>query len=130
MNFWKARWRSIRNAWEGLRYVYRTQANARIHGVVTLVVVGMAVLLRIGRLEWLILLIAICLVWAAEVFNTAVEKLVDFVSPEKRQFARICKDVSAAAVLITVLTAVVIGLVIFGPRLLRMGMRLKEIFTG
>lgn len=63
-------------------------------------------------------------------FNTAVEKLVDFVSPEKQQFARICKDVSAAAVLITVLTAVVIGLVIFGPRLVRMVMMIKEFFTG
>lgn len=130
MNFWKARWRSIRNAWEGLRYVYRTQVNARIHTVIALAVVGFAVLVKIGRLEWLILLIAICLVWAAEVFNTAVEKVVDFVSPEKQQFARICKDVSAAAVLITVLTAVVIGLVIFGPRLVRMIVMIRELFTG
>ena len=115
--FWKSRWRSIRTAWQGLIFTLQTEPNARIHGAVAGLVLILAGLFKVARWEWALILVMIGLVWSAELFNTALEVLVDYVSPEQKEFAKVCKDVSAAGVLITVLTAVAVGVVIFLPPL-------------
>lgn len=117
MKSFQTRWRSIKFAWAGVRYVLTTQPNARLHVLIAGMVLILAVVLQISRLEFVLILIMISVVWAAELFNTAVEVLVDFVSPEKQAFAKICKDVSAAAVLVTAGISVLVGLLIFLPRL-------------
>lgn len=117
MKSFQTRWRSIKFAWAGVRYVLTTQPNARLHVLIAGMVLILAVVLQISRLEFVLILIMISVVWAAELFNTAVEVLVDFVSPEKQAFAEICKDVSAAAVLVTAGISVLVGLLIFLPRL-------------
>ncbi len=118
--FWKKIPRSIHHAADGLGYVLKTQQNARVHGAMAAGVVIAGVLFNISRVEWLILILTINLVFTAEIFNTALEFLVDIVSPEIRPAAKICKDVSAAGVLIAAAGSVLVGAIIFGPRLWRL----------
>ena len=116
-SFIMARLRSIRIAMDGIRQVFHTEQNARIHAVITLVVFLAAGLLDISRQEWAFLLLVIGFVWAAEIFNTAVEELVDQISPDQNPIAKRIKDISAGAVLVSVAVSILIGLLIFGPRL-------------
>ncbi len=108
---------AIKVALDGIKYVLTTQPNARIHAGFTLAVFLGAGLLKLARLEWIILLLTIGLVWAAEIFNTAVEIAVDVVSPDYDPKAKIIKDISAGAVLISVLISILVGIFIFGPPL-------------
>lgn len=108
---------SIRIACRGIGVMLRTQANARIHLVITLLVIAAGLWLGLARLEWLWIVVAIALVWVAEGLNTALERLADAVSPDYHPLVREAKDVAAAAVLIAALGAVMIGLLVFGPYL-------------
>jgi diacylglycerol kinase len=116
--FLRSRINAIRIAFDGLFYVLRTQPNVKVYGAISLVVISVGLLSGISRMEWIILVFTIGLVWAAEVFNTAVESLVDLVSPEENAKAKIIKDVSAGAVLVSAIISVLVGLLIFGPRLI------------
>lgn len=104
-------------AFEGWWFVLRTQPNAWIHALVSLVVFALAAWLDISRVEWAILLLAILIVWMAEFFNTALEAVVDMTMPDVHPLAKVGKDVAAAAVLVGAVGAVVIGLLIMGPPL-------------
>ena len=115
----KTRLQSIQYALEGIKQVLITQQNARIHAVFTLAVILLGFLLGINRLEWITLLLTVGLVWAAELVNTAVELMVDIVSPEQRPVAKICKDVSAGGVLVTAFISILVGGLIFGPPIWR-----------
>ncbi|MDF1499172.1 MAG: diacylglycerol kinase family protein [Anaerolineales bacterium] len=112
-----SRIQSFKHAFAGWCYVLRTQRNAWIHLVATLAVIIAGLILRIKTVEWAILAVAIGLVWTAEFVNTALEAVVDLASPEMHPLARVGKDVGAAAVLISALLAVVVGLLILGPAL-------------
>jgi diacylglycerol kinase (ATP) len=109
---------SFRHAFEGWAHVLRTQRNAWIHAIASVAVVALAAWLRVGRLSWAILVLAIGMVWLAEFLNTALEAVVDLASPARHPLAKVGKDVGAAAVLITAGASVVIGLLILGPPLL------------
>lgn len=109
---------SFRFAFAGLWYVLRTQRNARIHLGLGVFAVGLGVGLGITVNEWLVLVLVIGLVFAAECFNTAVEALVDLVSPEWHERAKVAKDAAAATVLCTAIAASVIGAIVFVPHLL------------
>lgn len=116
-NYLKQRLRSIWIALDGFRQVIITQQNARVHAVATLVVFIISGLLGLSRLEWVLLLLTVGFVWAAEIFNTAIEDLVDLVSPENTPTAKRIKDISAGAVLVSVAVSILVGLLLFGPRL-------------
>jgi diacylglycerol kinase len=113
--FMKSRARSFTYAFSGWDYVIRTQKNAWIHALVTIIVIAMGIWLQVSVNDWIILILTITLVWAAEIFNTAIEAAVDLASPRYHPLARISKDVSAAAVLVTALAAVLIGVLVLGP---------------
>ena len=113
----KTRLQSIRYALDGIKYILETQPNARIHLLFTLAVFILGFLFEITRMEWISLVLTVGLVWAAELFNTAIEVMIDFISPEKHKVAKICKDVSAGSVLVTAFISVLVGLLIFGPPL-------------
>jgi diacylglycerol kinase len=100
----------------GIRVTLR-QRNPRIHLLAAVAVIVLAAWLRVSRVEWAILVLCIGLVIAAETVNTAIEAMVDLLSPEIRPAAKVAKDTAAGAVLIAALTAVVVGLLILGPRL-------------
>jgi len=108
---------AVRIALDGLKQVFDSEPNARIHALITLAVFIAGWLFKISRLEWLSLVLTVGLVWVAEIFNTAVEKLVNLASPEIHPAAKAVKDISAGAVLASAVTAVVVGILIFGPRL-------------
>jgi diacylglycerol kinase len=113
----KDRLRSIWIALDGIKQVLLTQQNARIHLVITLVVFLAAGLADLSGFEWALLALVVGFVWVAEIFNTAIEDLVDLVSSEQHPSSKRIKDISAGAVLISVLVAVLVGLLIFGSRL-------------
>jgi len=108
---------SFRYAFEGCWHVLRTQPNAWIHAAATLAVVALAFWLKLSRTDWAILVITITIVWTAEFSNTAIEALVDLVSPSAHPLAKTAKDVAAGAVLLTAAAAVIVGLIILGPPL-------------
>jgi diacylglycerol kinase len=108
---------SFSYAFEGWWYVLRTQRNAWIHAAISVAVFALAFWLDVGRFEWAILLLTTMLVWMAEFANTALETIVDLVTPDYHPLAKTAKDVAAAAVLVGALGAVVIGLLILGPPL-------------
>ena len=110
--------KSFRNAFTGISYVLRTQRNARIHLGITTAVVLLGAWLRLGNSQWAMLVVAVALVWTAELINTAVEAALDLFSPEEHSLAGIAKDVSAGAVLLAAAAAVVVGLLVLGPHLL------------
>jgi diacylglycerol kinase (ATP) len=109
---------SFKFAMAGISFVLLTQRNARIHGLVSLVVLALGFWLRIPALDWAILVLAMMVVWVAEIFNTALETYVDFTSPEKSQPVKVTKDVTAAGVLVGTTGAVIVGLIILGPPLI------------
>jgi diacylglycerol kinase (ATP) len=114
----RSRANAFRYAFAGWWHVLRTQRNAWIHAFASLLVIGLALWLSIGRLDFAALLLAIGLVWLAEFINTALEAVVDLASPAAHPLARVGKDVGAAAVLIAALTSALVGLLILGPPLL------------
>jgi undecaprenol kinase/diacylglycerol kinase (ATP) len=110
-------------AWEGLLYVIRTQPHFRFHAFAALAVTGLALWLDVSTVAWAILLLIIGVVLLAEMFNTALETLVDLVSPDYHPLAKHVKDVAAGAVLLVAILSVLIGLLILGPPLwVRLGL--------
>lgn len=110
---------SFRDAFRGLLFVIQNERNARIHLLFSGLVAAAGVLFRISNLEWLVLILTIAMVWITEIYNTALERLINLVHPEWGEEAGICKDISAAGVILSALISIVVGLLIFGPRLYR-----------
>ena len=104
---------ALRGIYQALRY----EANMRVHTVAAVLAIVCGIFLRIMPYEWLILLLTITLVLFAELMNTALEANVDLVTKKRRSEARIAKDVAAGAVLISSINAVIVGLVIFVPKI-------------
>jgi diacylglycerol kinase (ATP) len=110
---------SFKYAFAGLWYVFRTQRNARIHLLVTTIIVAVGLWLGLDRTEWAIIALTIGIVLAAEAFNTVAEAVVDLVAAEYHPLAKVAKDVAAGAVLVMAIAAVIVGLLILGPPLWR-----------
>jgi len=111
------RLRSFRHAIMGLAFVLRSQHNAWLHAVATALAVVLGVVLKIGIDEWCVLVLAVVTVWVAEAFNTGLEVLADAAVSERHPIVKIAKDVAAAAVLLSALGALVVGAILFLPRL-------------
>lgn len=111
-----ARARSFRYAVRGIGIILKTQHNFWIQIVGAVVVSFLGIFFHISPSEWAVLILAMTAVFVAESFNTAIEIDIDLTSPTYHPYARDTKDVAAGAVLITVLGAVLIGLIIFVPK--------------
>ena len=109
---------SFKYAIQGIFTSFKTEKNMKIHILIMLLVVLAGVLLKISKLEWIICIILFSIVIAGELFNTAIETVVDMVMPEKNEKAKIAKDVSAGAVLVLAIGASIIGFMIFIPKIL------------
>ncbi len=118
MGFMRERIQSFGHAFRGLKDILKTEHNARVHAVFTLIALGISAWLGIDGVRFLLIMLAVALVWIAEAFNTVLEVVVDIVSPEYSVSAGRAKDLSAAAVLIAAITALIIGIVIWVPALL------------
>ena len=109
---------SFRNALQGLYYTFRNERNFRIHLVSGLVVYFLAWVYKLSPTELAILTLTVFLVLTVELVNTTIEALVDRLAEgEHAHFAKISKDVAAAAVLTTSLGAALVGLLIFAPKI-------------
>lgn len=108
---------SFHYAFTGWWYCLRTQNNTRIHALATISVVAMGLWLDIQPSDWVLLTLAITIVWVAEMINTAVETTIDLCSPGIQTKAKIAKDVAAGAVLAGAVGAIIVGFLILGPPL-------------
>ena len=118
LKFLRLRAYSFRYAFAGWWFVIRTQHNAWVHALASVLVFILAFWLQLPLRDWAVLLLAVGMVWTAEFMNTAIEALIDLVSPRHNPLAKMSKDVAAAAVLIAALAAAIIGFLILGPPLL------------
>jgi len=114
------RLKSFGFAIKGIVAMLRDQHNFWVQCVVAITVIIFGLLLKISTAEWLFISLSIGFVLAAEVFNSAIEKLVDLVSPDFNERAGLIKDMAAGAVLIAAITSAIIGLIIFIPRILQL----------
>ena len=114
------------HAYHGWWYVLRTQRNAWIHPAFSTAVVVVAFWLRLPLRDWAVLFLTIALVWTAEFINTALEAVVDLASPQQHPLAKVGKDVGAAAVLLSAIASILVGLLLLGPPLLE---KLKILFV-
>ncbi len=115
---WRARYRTFIHAARGILTLLATQWNARIHAACALIATGLGFWLGLDRIEWCLIVLAIGFVWVSEGLNTAIEFVVDKASPEVHPLAKQAKDVAAGAVLSAAFVAVVVGLLVLGPKLL------------
>lgn len=98
--------------------MFRREPNAKVHLVVACSVIAAAAALDVSKTDFALLAIAITMVFVAETINTAIERLTDLVSPDHHPLAAQAKDISAGAVLLASIGSVVIGAIVFGPKLL------------
>ncbi|WP_245326349.1 diacylglycerol kinase family protein [Hymenobacter wooponensis] len=103
-------------AFQGVWSALKTEVHLQFHAAATVVVLGLGLYLGLERWEWVAVAVAIGAVWSAELVNTAVETIVNLVSPEYHPLAGRAKDVAAGAVLVMAVAALVVGLLIFGPK--------------
>lgn len=113
-----ARLRSFTFAFEGFAFMLRTQHNAWVHLVATIVVIALGFSLQVSADAWRWLIAALALVWVAEAMNTAFEHLCDVVSPQFQESVKRSKDIAAAAVLVCVIASTLLGAITFAPYVL------------
>ena len=114
--------RSFGFAFSGVGQTVKGERNMRIHIAFAVFAVVMCAVLRCTPVEWAVIVVIIALVFSAEMINTAIESVVDLVSPDLHPLAKRAKDVAAAAVLVLAIAAVVAGLIIYISAFLRLGL--------
>ena len=109
--------KSFGYAFNGLKILIREEHNARIHIFAAISAIFAGFYFQISSLEWLAIILSIGFVITLEIINSAIENIADFVSPDKNNSIKRIKDLAAAGVLISALTALAIGLIIFIPKI-------------
>ena len=111
-----ARIRSFVYAFNGINQFFKSEHNAMLHLVATITVLFLAIICKVSAMESSILVVVTGFVWAAEIFNTAIEKIMDYISIDREPEIKFIKDVAAAAVLVAAITAFTTGCIIFIPK--------------
>jgi undecaprenol kinase len=109
---------SFSHAYQGIKVSLREEQNLRIEFILGFVAILMGIFFHLSSIEWIVLFLTIALVIGAELFNTALEKVVDLTSPEVHPLAKKAKDAAAAAVFIFSVMAAVVGFFLFLPKIL------------
>ena len=112
----RKRIQSFGYAFRGIKTVFLSEANMKIHIFISVLVVISGVVFTISITEWMFCLLCIAIVTGAEMMNTAIENVVDLASPEQHPLAGKAKDIAAGAVLLCAIISVIIGLIIFIPK--------------
>ncbi|MEK7061333.1 MAG: diacylglycerol kinase family protein [Patescibacteria group bacterium] len=108
--------KSFKYAIDGIKEAYISEKNMKVHFLLMILAIVLAVILKLSSVEWAILVVTIGLVLILEFINTSLEQIVDIVSPEKQEKAKIAKDVAAAGVLIAAIIAILVGIFLFVPK--------------
>ncbi len=111
---------SFKYAFKGIGSAFLTERNMKIHVTMMMLVIICGILFKISVLEWFICIACFGIVIGGEMFNTAIEQVVNIAMPEKDPRAKLAKDVSAGGVLVLALAAATIGLIIFVPKALKL----------
>ena len=106
-------------AWNGIQTVFKREKNFRIHLIAIVLVIVMGIFFTLSLLEWLVIGLIITVVLVAEVLNSAIERTVDYISTDIHPDAKVIKDMAAGAVLIAAIGSIIIGLIIFIPKIYR-----------
>ena len=109
---------SVRNCLDGISYVTKNEKNFKREIALGIIALILSYILKIDKIEFIIVLTMICLVLTTEIINTAIERTVDLVTKEYHELARIAKDVSAGSVLVTSIFSLIIGIIIFIPKII------------
>ncbi len=109
---------SFKFAFRGVKDAFKSEPNLKIHLLASYLVLNLGYALNISFIEWAILVLTITLVLVLELINTVIEKTVDIASPKISEKARLIKDISAACVLLGSISSLVIGCIIFIPKLI------------
>ena len=109
--------KSFKYAFEGIFTALKKERNMKIHFSIMILVIIFGIILKISKAEWITCIILFGLVISLELVNTAIENSVDLITQEKNTKSKIAKDVAAGAVLISAITAAIIGLMIFIPKI-------------
>ena len=107
--------KSYSYAFRGLFKTFREEQNLKIQTFASLIVLFLGIYFSISRIEWAILTLVICLVLTAEITNSAVERITDVLKPRINTYVKEIKDIMAAAVLLSAIAAVIVGVIIFFP---------------
>lgn len=109
---------SVKNCLDGISYITKNEKNFKREIAFGIIALILSYILKIDKIEFIIVLTMICLVLTTEIINTAIERAVDLVTKEYHELARIAKDVSAGSVLVTSTFALIIGIIIFMPKII------------
>jgi len=109
---------SFKYAFQGIKTVLKKEQNMKIHFIIMLLVILTGTILKLTKIEWIICIILFGIVLTAELFNTAIEIIVDMIMPNKDERAKNAKDISAGAVLVVAISSAIVGIMIFVPKLL------------
>lgn len=107
-------------SFDGLVYAYKNEQSIWIHAVCSFVGIILGILLRITRTQWNILLITLAVILSIELLNTAIEAVVDMVTPEYNKLAKVAKDCGSAATFVVSITGAIISATIFIPRIINL----------
>lgn len=110
--------KSFKHAFEGIKSAFKTERNMRIHVLVTMLVIIFGIFFKLSSIEWIICTICFALVIGGELFNTAIEITVDLITTEINEKAKKIKDISAGAVLVFAFGSMIVGLIIFIPKII------------
>lgn len=114
----RTRMNSFRHAVRGIVALLRDEHNSRIHFLATVIAIALGIIVKINFLEWSILAIVIGLVFVTELINSSLESLSDLIDPEWNEKIRQAKDYAAAAVLFSAIISVLVGALIFIPKII------------
>ena len=105
---------------KGLWYAYKNEQNLAVDVGIALIVIILGFLLNINAVEWALLMLTIGLVISCELINTAIEAVVDLVTEDYHPLAKVAKDTAASAVFIFAIVAIIVGLIIFLPKIINL----------
>lgn len=114
----KERLFSFKYAFDGFKVVFKSEQNAWIHIAMSIIAIALGFYLEISNNEWIAVVLCIGMVISAEIFNTAIEHIANFIQPNQDVKIKHIKDLGAAGVFTTALAALVVGLIIFLPKIM------------
>lgn len=109
---------ALKNAFNGIKFVLKNERNFKIQVFLAIVAIFISGFLKINLIEWAIIVLTIFIVFLTEIFNTAIENVTDMITLEYNEKAKIVKDISAGAVVLTSIASIIIGGLIFLPKIL------------
>ncbi len=117
---WKKQpfYKALKNSINGIFYTLKKERNIKIQLIIAVLAIILGIFLKINLIEWVILTITIFIVIISELINTAIENAVDLITKEYNETAKIAKDVAAGAVLVSAINSLIVGILIFGTKII------------